>query len=322
MKRPLTQPLLRAARLVPDADVKEVASDPPNIRTNPVKKGNIESVLFAKPSYNAIGDPFKEAAQTMLRREDREAQIKAGNDKRFKPARAVRQPVVSAYEHMQDFIQVEKNFRSDENPREVVTAPRNFLTNPPKVGKCGKMTTFAGQVPYMNEGFDIPKQLAAKEIERSHALRDKVHNGKNFSQKAKQTHLFNSHKDVLHDPKANGPLTREARHRSPPLMEHDKPFKPSNPPKRGYNKSLAPFPVYIPDPKKGLERKRDEEDGPPSSSHRTTPRGPAPPPRSSATCATSRPPSPPSLEDERAPPAANQSPRPCTTPRPSRPLTQ
>ena len=43
-------------------------------------------------------------------------------------------------------------------------------------------------------------------------------------------------------------------------MEHDKPFKPSHPPKRGYNKSLAPFPTYIPDPKKGIERRRDEED--------------------------------------------------------------
>jgi len=51
------------ARLVPGDGVKEVAIDPPNIKTKNVKKGpSIDSVLFSKPSYNAIGDPFKVAA--------------------------------------------------------------------------------------------------------------------------------------------------------------------------------------------------------------------------------------------------------------------
>ena len=60
--------ILKLARLNPDADgVKEVLIDPPNIRTGPMKKGAGESVLFSKSSYVAIGDPFKEAAQTMLR---------------------------------------------------------------------------------------------------------------------------------------------------------------------------------------------------------------------------------------------------------------
>ena len=48
-------------------------------------------------------------------------------------------------------------------------------------------------------------------------------------------------------------------------MEHDKPFRPSNPGKKGYNKTLAKFPEYKEDPKKALERKRPvegEEDKP------------------------------------------------------------
>jgi len=49
-------------------------------------------------------------------------------------------------------------------------------------------------------------------------------------------------------------------HRAPkpktaPPVEHDKPFKPSNPPKRGYNKTIAKFPNYIPDPKKPVTRR-------------------------------------------------------------------
>ena len=58
---------------MPDNDgVKEVAIDPPNIRTNPVKRGpGIDGVLFSKPSYTAIGDPFKGAALSMTRKEDR-----------------------------------------------------------------------------------------------------------------------------------------------------------------------------------------------------------------------------------------------------------
>ena len=40
-----------------------------------------------------------------------------------------------------------------------------------------------------------------------------------------------------------------------PLIEHDKPFRPSNPPKLGYNKTLEKFPAYQPDPKKPVTRK-------------------------------------------------------------------
>lgn len=41
-------------------------------------------------------------------------------------------------------------------------------------------------------------------------------------------------------------------------MEHDAPFKPSNPPKKGYNKTLDKFPEYKEDPLKAVERRKDE----------------------------------------------------------------
>lgn len=55
-----------------------------------MKKGAGDKILFMKASYNAIGDPFKQAATTMLRKEDRARQIEVGNEKPFKPGKHVR----------------------------------------------------------------------------------------------------------------------------------------------------------------------------------------------------------------------------------------
>ena len=73
-----------------------------------------------KASYNALGDPFKEAALTMVRKEDRAQQISNGNEKPFRPAKHVRQPTNAAYDHMQDFAHLKKDFRDPENPRDVM----------------------------------------------------------------------------------------------------------------------------------------------------------------------------------------------------------
>ena len=42
-------------------------------------------------------------------------------------------------------------------------------------------------------------------------------------------------------------------------MQHDAPFKPSNPPKKGYNKTIDKFPPYKEDPMKPTMRKKTEE---------------------------------------------------------------
>jgi Domain of unknown function (DUF4586) len=52
---------------------------------------------------------------------------------------------------------------------------------------------------------------------------------------------------------------KEASPQRQPLMTHDIPFKPSNPPKLGYNKTLEKFPPYIEDPLKFAERKKEGE---------------------------------------------------------------
>ena len=70
--------------------------------------------------------------------------------------------------------------------------------------------------------------------------------------------MFNTYRAVIGE---DVPLpARPPPKKSPPPMEHDKPFKPSHPPKVGYNQTLAPFPYYKEDPKKPLTRKVEEED--------------------------------------------------------------
>ena len=123
-----------AARRHPEE--KYVMIDPPNIVTTGVKKGAaIDSTLFSKPTYNAVGEPFKEAGKSMLgRKTDTEAIARAGHEVQFKPAKQVKQNMNAAYEHLQELNHIQKNYKSEENPRDIVTAPRNFVTNPPKKG--------------------------------------------------------------------------------------------------------------------------------------------------------------------------------------------
>ena len=44
--------------------------------------------------------------------------------------------------------------------KEFSTKPKNIQTNPPKVGKVGKNTSFGGMVPYMEDDYNRPKELA------------------------------------------------------------------------------------------------------------------------------------------------------------------
>ena len=55
-----------------------------------------------------------------------------------------------------------------------------------------------------------------------------------------------------------------------PLMTHDVPFKPANPSKKGYNKTLNKFPEYKPDPMKVAMRKKEVEGGSDMKEWRTT----------------------------------------------------
>ena len=94
-------------------------------------------------------------------------------------------------------------------------------------------------------------------MEEGKALLDKIHTNKPFSQKVRQTSLFNSTRKVIGE---DIPIPERApRKKTPPPMTHDKAFKPSNPPKRGNHCTIAKFPEYKENPLKHVERKMPEE---------------------------------------------------------------
>lgn len=147
----------------PDSDAKEVVIDPRNVNTGPMKKGPNDDALFSRPTYVAIGNPFQKAAFDLVRSENRKRQIEVGNEKPFKPIKHIRQPVNSPFPHMKDFEQVVKNFRDAEDGGNVKIGPRNILTMPPKKGRVGRSTTFEGMIPYMEDDFNRPREIATKE---------------------------------------------------------------------------------------------------------------------------------------------------------------
>lgn len=71
--------------------------------------------------------------------------------------------------------------------------------------------------------------------------------------------LFNKH-SVVYDLKTEIPH-RVKKVREVAKAEHDRPFRPSNPPKVGHNKTLAAFPDYKENPLKFTTRKKTEEGG-------------------------------------------------------------
>jgi len=88
-------------------------------------------VLFSKPNYNCLGDPFKEAARVPMRSVKKNGFKDAGHDMNFKPAKTVGVKIGPVFEHLNDYKEVKKNYKG---PDGVIIGPTNFLTNPPKNG--------------------------------------------------------------------------------------------------------------------------------------------------------------------------------------------
>lgn len=125
--------------------------------------------MLSKPTYVSVDDPYKVPLEKVMRTQDPKGHIKAGHDIAFKPAKVVRdKPYKASYEHMVDRVDVKKDFRDADGA--VITAPKNFYTNGPKVGKVGKRTYFNGQVEHMPDDYEYPIKVARKEMEENKKL--------------------------------------------------------------------------------------------------------------------------------------------------------
>ena len=138
-----------------------VITQPRNVLTKKVKKGPaLDSTLLAKSGFIALGDPYKSSFNVTARRQNNEAIAAAGHEKVFNPSKIVKLSYKPPYPEMTERVHIDKNFKDEEGT--VMIAPRNIQTNPPKVGRIGRQTSFGGVVPYMEDDYNIPKELATK----------------------------------------------------------------------------------------------------------------------------------------------------------------
>ena len=127
---------------------------------------------------------------------------------------------------------------------------------PPKKGFVGKNTFFGGNLPHLPDPYDYGKEQERKAFkEAQEKLQEKP-----FSQRVRSMPQFATIKEVYGE---NPPIPPRAPPAKPqPPYYQEVPFKPSKPPRSGYNCSLAKFPEYKPNPEKQVVRIRKSEDEP------------------------------------------------------------
>lgn len=226
--------------------------------TTGIKKGKTDKVMFGTQSYNACGEMYKDGGNTIARKTNMGA-IMGVHEKNWVYAKVIKKGMKTPYEAMTERKVLAKNFRDEEGA--VIIGPRNFLTNPVKVGRVGKGTTFAGPIPFQGDDFYAATKIATKDREYHES---KVQE-KPFSQMSRRLRggVFNKDSvvyDVLDDIK-----WKPRKMTAQPTCEHERAFRPANPAKKGANSTINRFPKYMENPGKQITRVRpvEGEDPPP-----------------------------------------------------------
>ena len=210
-------------------------------------------MLMPTSSYNAVGEPFQQVGAAIVgRKQDNDKIAAAGHEKVFSPSKIVKLNYKAPYEHQQERVHVQKNFKDEEGA--VITAPRNFLTSPMKKGKVGKQTVF-NPIPYIEDDYNSPQKIAHEQrMYHLSKLQEKP-----FSQQAKKLNkgTFNKDKDIYdlcENIKERVPVVREVN-----KVDHERAFRPSQPGKKGVTGTIEKFPEYKENPLKPTVRVRPVE---------------------------------------------------------------
>lgn len=225
---------------------------PRGIYGGPSKTGKIESAYFSKTDYVTIGDKYVDPAS--IERQYQNSKKSKKHEAEFKPADGTKSdPFKAIYEHKTEHVTTTKNYRGPDG--KVVIPPRNIVTNPPKEGHGDSTIGHLLSKGYTHkpDPYNRAKELAAKEREehkkklQEQPFRSVSHGGEHFT---------NSRKTFGKDDKVLKPALPKPK--TPPGKVHENEFKPSNPAKQGYNKTINKFPEYKPDPLRIAVRKFDD----------------------------------------------------------------
>jgi len=225
---------------------------PRGIYGGPCRSGKTQSSYFQKPDFVTVGDKYVDPAS--IERQYQNSKKSKKHEAEFKPADGTKSdPFKALYEHKTEHHNVTKNYRGPDG--KVVVPPRNIVTNP---GKSGHGDSTVGHLlgktyAHKPDPYNRAKELAAKEREedkkklQEQPFRSVSHGNENFT---------TSKKTFGKDDKVLKPAPLKAS--TPPGKLHENEFKPSNPSKQGYNKTINKFPEYKPDPIKIAVRKIDD----------------------------------------------------------------
>lgn len=96
-------------------------------------------MLFSKPGYISIKDPFKQVAVASLRSNKNEHEV-GGHDAPFRPTKNMKEKVKAAYENRPEGVPERREIKDEDG--NVMTQEPNMKTMPMKKGKVGKNIYF------------------------------------------------------------------------------------------------------------------------------------------------------------------------------------
>jgi hypothetical protein len=169
----------------------------------------------------------------------KDGHLKAGHDKPFYNIRTFKPNTksYSAFPHMSDHTEIKKNYRDEEGA--VKVAPKN-----PVVSMGKKAKSFAAFPEHIGCSYDNAKLLRRKE-QYAHKALEQEHN---FSQRVKLQDAFNPIMKVYGEdvPLPHKPVIKQVYKGA----EHERAFRPSMPPRSGWNCTLIKHPEFMPNPPK------------------------------------------------------------------------
>jgi len=231
----------------------KVKTAPRGVFSGPTSSGRIESSYFQKTTYVTIGDKYVDPA-SIERQAELAKKKNIKHDTQFKPADGSKSdPFKAVFEHMTEHAEKKKNYRGADG--KVVVHPKNITTNPPKQGH-GDSTIghlIGPKYEHKPDPYNRARELQAKEREahkkklQEQPFRSVSHGGNNF---ATSKNTFGKDGKVI--------TKNVVKPQTTPSKVHEAPFRPANPPKIGYNKTLNPFPEYKADPIKFAVFKADD----------------------------------------------------------------
>jgi len=208
----------------------KVTTGPKNFLTNKIKKGATDNVLLSKPDYVTIGEPYKDASKLKMR-DIKPSEHAVKHEKLFKPASPFFAGYTS-YEHKTEGVKVAAKAKKGEDGK-ILIGPKNFYTKPCKES--------IGLYPeHQKEEYERLKKIKSEEWKKSKGkMPEKTFNPMIHGDKL----FFNDQRTFGLDQPIPVRSKTAAVVKKEPL--HEKPFKPSNPPKKGYNKTINAFPEYV-----------------------------------------------------------------------------